>query len=451
MLAFDEKFPDRDVCILGMGYVGLTLAAVMADVGFNVTGVEINDAVLASLQKGKPHFFEPTLDGLIKRLAASKKIQFTKYIPSPSRARVYIITVGTPLDPNGRVRLDMVEGVGREVGRHLKDGDLVILRSTVKIGTTRRVIQPILKETGVDFDLAFCPERTLEGQALTELRQLPQIVGGVDFRSAVRSSQIFQFLTPTVVRVSDVETAETNKLIDNAHRDVLFSYANEVARICDRVNISATEVIQSGKLGYPRTNVQIPGLVGGPCLEKDSHILAESVRGLGLKLPITSTARRLNEELPEEIVRHVIKTMKKYKNFPSRPVITLLGIAFKGRPATDDLRGTMARPVLKSLRAHFPKAIFRGYDPVVPRKNIQNFGLAPIGQLAGAFRHSHLIFILNNHVQLAAMPIEKYAGLMARPGLIYDVWNLFSTKTLHLPAGTGYMGLGSHGQACLPK
>ena len=144
------------------------------------------------------------------------------------------------------------------------------MRSTVKIGTTRNLVHPVLEASGKRFDLAFCPERTVEGQALEELRWLPQIVGGETLDVTVRAGQLFQFLTPTVVRVSSVETAEMVKLVDNSQRDVHFAYSNEVARVCDVIGISAAEVIQAGKRGYPRTNLPMPGPVGGPCLEKDS-------------------------------------------------------------------------------------------------------------------------------------------------------------------------------------
>jgi nucleotide sugar dehydrogenase len=422
----------------------------MADVGFKVVGVEIRDDVLAKLRSGKAHFYEPGLDDLIQRLVRKKSIKFVKHIPNGLRASVYIVTVGTPLGPNGRVRLDMVESVGREVAKHLKPHDLVILRSTLKIGTTRKIIMPLLKKSGNLFDLAFCPERTLEGQALSELRQLPQIVGGATFHSAIRASQIFQFLTPTVVRVSDLETAEMIKLIDNTSRDVSFAFANETARICDRVGVSAMEVIRAGKLGYPRTNLPMPGLVGGPCLEKDPYILSEGLKEMGLTPDITLTSRKLNERQPDEVVAYLQKLLRTFKGFKKNPTIALLGIAFKGRPATDDLRGTMAKPVFKALKKYFPTATFRGFDPVVPAAEIKKFGLAPFSSLEKVFQKTDLALITNNHPVFAAMPLERYADKMSRPALVYDFWNSLSVSSLHMPTGTGYMALGSHGKAILP-
>ena len=343
--------------------------------------------------------------------------------------------------------MDMVENVGREVAQHLKDGDLVIMRSTVKLGTTRKIINPVLGSSGKKFDLAFCPERTLEGRALVELRQLPQIVGGMSNAAAVRASQLFQFITPTVVRVSDVETAEMIKLIDNAQRDVAFAYANEVARACDAIGVSAAEVIQAGKLGYPRTNLPMPGPVGGPCLEKDSHILAEGLRELGVEPEITMAARRLNERQPVEVVGYLQRVTSKLVGFSSNPVIALMGIAFKGVPATDDLRGTMAKPILKQVRLAFPSVTLRGFDAVVTDEGIRGFGLDPVATLEEAFEGASLVLILNNHPVFSGMHIEYLTTLMIQPGLVYDFWNGFKSSDLHLPRGIAYMALGSHGKS----
>lgn len=140
MITLDHHFQDHQICVLGLGYVGLTLAVTMAEVGFDVIGVEIRDDILEKLKKGQPHFFEPGLDEMLKRQVRLKKIRFFKHIPKDCESTVYVVTVGTPLRPNGSVRMDMVENIGKEVSAQLKKGDMIILRSTVKIGTTRKVI-----------------------------------------------------------------------------------------------------------------------------------------------------------------------------------------------------------------------------------------------------------------------------------------------------------------------
>lgn len=444
-----DTFPDKHVCILGLGYVGLTLAVAMADIGFKVIGIEIREEVLAILRKGKAHFHEPGLEERLRRVIQSGRLQCVKHIPEDWSGNVFIITVGTPLDDTGRSRLDMVESVSIEVADRMQDEALIIMRSTVKLGVTRKIVTPILVSSGKRFDLAFCPERTLEGKALVELRQLPQIVGGINNKSTVRASQLFQFITPTVVRVSSVETAEMIKLIDNSQRDVTFAYANEVAHACDAIGVSAAEVIQAGKLGYPRTNLPIPGPVGGPCLEKDPYILAEGLRELGIELEITMAARRTNENQPAQVVSHLKLITSGLRRFSQKPIITLMGIAFKGQPATDDLRGTMAKPILAQLRKAFLSAEFRGYDAVVSQADICSFGLDPVATLEQAFANSSLILILNNHPIFSTMPIDYLALGMHKPGLVYDFWNCFKTTDLQLPQGIAYITLGSHGLANL--
>lgn len=437
-------YPDRAICVMGLGYVGLTLATVLADMGFDVTGVEVRQDVVEGLRQGRPHFFEPGLAERVRKVVGLGRLRVCTHIPENCEARVYVITVGTPLAPDGRVRMEMIENVSREVRAHLRDGDMVIMRSTVKIGTTRDVVVPILERDGIDYDLAFCPERTLEGQALSELRHLPQIVGGVTMRANIRASQLFQFITPTVVRVNDVETAEMIKLVDNAQRDVQFAYANEVARMCDSVGISAAEVIRAGKLGYPRTNLPMPGPVGGPCLEKDSHILAEALRPLGIVPEITMAARLLNERQMGEVAAHLRNLADTLPDFPARPTITLAGLAFKGRPATDDLRGSTVRVLKKELETLFPGAVLRGFDAVVSPEDIALLGLEPVATLEEAFDGANLVLIHNNHTCFAAMDLECLAGQMAQPGVIYDFWNHFDARDLTLPAGRGYLALGSH-------
>ena len=438
---------DRKICIMGLGYVGLTLAVVMAEVGFDVQGVEIRDDIVRGLAQGKPHFHEPGLAGRLARVIKSGRLLVSQHIPADLDASVYVVTVGTPLDAAGKVRVDMVVNVVREIAKYLKDDDMVVMRSTVELGTTRSVVKPLLDATGKSYDLVFCPERTLEGQALRELRELPQIVGGHDRDARIRAAQVFQFLTPTVVQVSSLETAELVKLIDNGQRDVHFGLSNEVARIADAIGVSAVEVIRAGKLGYPRTNLPMPGPVGGPCLEKDSYILANGLRDLGISPEIIVAARRTNERQPGEVIAQLHKLCCRFTDFPGAPAIALAGVAFKGRPETDDLRGTMAKPILAMLRKFFPGARFRGYDAVVATHTIREaFGIDPVVSVDDAFAGSNLVVIANNHPCFERMPLSPLADTMERPGVIFDFWNNFGVANVELPDGVIYTGLGDLGR-----
>jgi UDP-N-acetyl-D-mannosaminuronic acid dehydrogenase len=439
-----EAFKDRSICVLGLGYVGLTLAVAMADSGFEVYGVELRDEVLDGLERLEPHFFEPRLKEKLIRVRGRGHFSFGKTLPKNLRASVFMITVGTPLGADGKARLDSVETVARQVALHAPDNSLVILRSTVKLGTARKVVKPILEASGKNFSIAVCPERTLEGKALTELHELPQIIGADDADTRMRCMQIFNLMTRTTVAVRNLETAELIKLVDNTYRDVMFAFANEIAELSANANVSAAEVVRAGRLGYARNNVAWPGPVGGPCLAKDPHILAESASQFGVTMGITKASRAVNEAAPSRAANHMANWIKRIGGFPAAPRISLLGLAFKGVPATDDLRGTMALPIHEALSKAFPTAQFRGYDPLVRHAVTREaFGIDVAADLQDAFKAADLVVVMNNHPQFQTMDVANLAQFMNRPGLVYDFWNMYEDIEDHMPEGRVYMAFGS--------
>lgn len=432
-----------DVGIVGLGYVGLTLATVLAEVGMKVLGVERRQEVVDLTNAGKPHFSEIGIDEAMGRVVRSGHMVASREFDPEVPCNVYIITVGTPLSADGTARLDMIESASRQVAENMCDGALIILRSTVKIGTARNVVAPILAASGKRFDIAMCPERTLEGKALQELRELPQIVGADTQEVRDRAAAVFRRLTNTVVQVSSLETAEIIKLVDNTFRDVQFAFANEVARVCEAFEVNAQEVIASGKLGYKRTNVPLPGLVGGPCLEKDPHILFQSARTRGIDLEITRASRLVNERQPYETVDFITAEMAR-RGLSDDAGIALLGMAFKGVPATDDLRGSMSLKVLDALTKARPGLRVRLYDPVVPVADLgqQVPGHQPCATLAEAVEGAAVVIIANNHPDLGRrQPIDLH-GLMAPRGFIYDYWNHFSNLSAG-ELGSSYFAVGN--------
>lgn len=434
---------DQTVCIVGLGFVGLTLGVVLADSGFTVEGVEIRDDVVEMLKQGKAHFHEPGLTPRLTHMVQAGRLLVSKAIPKNGRATVYIITVGTPLAPDGLCRLDMIERVAAEIATRLKDGDMIVLRSTVRLGTTREVVAKILDATGKDYDLAFCPERTVEGRALQELRSLPQIVSGSTRRACARAAAFFSYITPTVVQVSSIEVAETIKLISNSYRDLTFAFANEIAEMCDAAGLSAFEVINTGKLSYSRTDVPLPGPVGGPCLEKDPHILVESFARYGVRPALVTAARRINERQPEDTVGRLRALTRSLPDFPDDPIIALMGLAFKGRPETDDLRGSMAFHIFEALKQQFPQARFRCFDKVIGVQALKAaFGVDAVPTIDEAFQGANLVVIANNHPCFESLPLVELAGTLARPGIIYDYWNHYDARDMRMPTGVLYMALG---------
>ena len=191
----------------------------------------------------------------------------------------------------------MIKRVSNEIKKYLKYNDHIILRSTVKIGTTRNLVKKILDQKKIRYDISFCPERTIEGKALEELRYLPQIISGDNKNAIIKSRNLFTKVTNKVVNVSSLEAAEMIKLVDNMQRDVKFSISNEVALMCQNKNLDVNEIIRKGK-NLIRDNLFDPGPVGGPCLEKDTYILSTSFKKIN-KPKIALTARKLNESIPK--------------------------------------------------------------------------------------------------------------------------------------------------------
>jgi UDP-N-acetyl-D-mannosaminuronic acid dehydrogenase len=432
-------YHDRNVCIIGLGYVGLTLAVAMAEAGFRVRGIERDPKIVECIERGEPHFSESGLRPRLATQVAAGQFTVSSNWPAAGDSTVHIITVGTPLSPNHSTKLDSICEVSSELARILRDGDIVVLRSTVRIGVSRDIVKPILDTSGARYDLAFCPERTLEGKALLELKTLPQIVGGLNERSVLRACQMFNFITPTTIRVRDLETAEMIKLINNSQRDLMFAFANEVAEMCDAVGVSAIEVIRAGNMGYARSFVPVPGPVGGPCLEKDPHILVDSVSAFGAHPRLPVLGRAINEEIPDNAVRLIAQALG------GREVIkiAIAGLAFKGRPETSDLRGTLAIPLIASLRRHFSAAHIFGFDPAVRASEIRSLNVEVAETIEHAFDGSNCVIFQTNNARFEALDLSKLSRTMRQDGVIYDFWNQFDVDTFDLLSTIKYFGLGT--------
>jgi len=402
------------VCVLGVGFVGLTLSISFNEVGLRVLAWEKNQDVSEKLAKGITHISEPNLQNLLKIHSDQKNFIVISDPDEALEATCFIVTVGTPLD-NGKVNLDSIQQAIRQILPALKDFDLVIIRSTTAIGTCRDFVLPILEETGKIIRLAMCPERTVEGHALQEMKSLPQIIGALDDESFEAARNLFDILGPEIVRVSTLESAELAKLVNNTYRDLMFGFANEVADIASAYRISAKEVIEAANHNYRRSNISLPGISGGPCLEKDPWILVESGERRGKKMLISRASREMNEATIENFLdTYLTDTIKPEK-------IALLGLAFKGKPETKDLRGSAIYPVHHRIHTKFPSAILSGYEPAgIDGLNLP--GLSVANTFLEAVSDADLIILLTNSESFAKSP-EQIAGFARKDALILDFWS----------------------------
>jgi UDP-N-acetyl-D-mannosaminuronic acid dehydrogenase len=342
---------------------------------------------------------------------------------------VVVLCVGTPIQTGTREpRLDYLRTAVAELAPRIVDDTVFIVRSTVPVGTTRAMVLSPLSERVSSPLVAFCPERTIQGQALTELRTLPQVVGG-HAEARRRAAELFRRLTPHVVEVSSLEAAELVKLVNNAHTDLIYGFGNEVALIAGAIGVDADEVIGAANVEYPRPDVSSPGYVGGSCLEKDPHMLIASARMHGYEPRMVAAARDLNERVPVHVAERVLAELEHRAVDPARATVMVSGIAYKGKPETDDVRGSAAPIVAGVLRPRVRRLL--GHDFVVADETIAGFGLEPSGLVSGCAEANALI-VLNNHAGYADLTLPRLMSLLSAPRVLYDLWGVF--KSVHTAA-----------------
>lgn len=450
ILRFHDSSPlsnikSLDVAIVGMGYVGLTLGVVMADTGFSVVGYDRNPDLIAALDRLESPFFERGLDLMI-HAHVGHSLQVTAH-EDDLQADIYIVCVGTPIDKTSKLPdTSALDDSIRTVGGRLKRGDFVILRSTVPFGYTRERVIPLLEQAagltcGEDFSIAFCPERTIEGKALEELRRLPQIVGGFDTKSRELALRLFYENTHTVIDVGSIEAAELCKLLDNTYRDTIFAFSNQMARFAERVGLDLHDLIRKVNLGYSRNAIPLPSPgVGGSCLSKDPYILADAFRRHGLDASLLKDARIENELWPAHIHDRCRDMLHRLGKDLTNATVFIMGFAFKGEPETSDLRESTTVWLLEYFRAQGVGTI-RGFDPVVPAAELDKLEVVPMTPAEG-FVGADIVLLMNNHRSFIHLDITTLLSSMNKPSVFFDAWHLFDRSEIERQPGITYAGVG---------
>lgn len=435
---------EKVLAIYGMGYVGLTLAATFANAGIPVIGIDISEPLISQLNTGTAPFYEKGLDSLLSSLAQSNPIRFSTD-PRLHPADIHIVTVGSPVLADGTPDLSSVESASRTIAAILKREDLVIFRSTVPVGTMRRIVLPILEKSGLacgaDFRLVFAPERTVEGKALDELRSLPQIIGGFDKASSDMAGTLFGQITNTIVEVESLEAAELVKLMNNTFRDLVFSFANEVAQICDAYNLNAFALVHAANEGYPRDRIPLPSPgVGGICLSKDPFIYTHPIDPLP-KAPVLGVASR---SINRAGAAYVIGKLQAFCNRTGKPLeslrILVLGLAFKGMPETSDIRGSVALDLIEKLPVR-KNILVKDY--VVTQAQIEALGCTAAGNdLAAVFSQIDAVVVMNNHYLNNRFNFVQALRRRNGPMLFFDGWNMFDQREIENLPGVHYATMG---------
>ncbi|KUL27795.1 UDP-glucose 6-dehydrogenase [Actinoplanes awajinensis subsp. mycoplanecinus] len=421
--------------VVGLGYVGLTLTAALAGKGFTVYGADVSPKVIETLAQGRSHIFEPGVEEIF-RTEVGRRVHVAAELPRDT-VDVAVISVSTPVDEaTHRPNLANLAAAARAVAATCRPGTLVVVRSTVPVGTSRAVVLPELRAAwGDEVRLVMAPERTIQGQALRELVELPQVIGGLDEASLRLGVEFFAGLAQSIVEVSTLEAAELVKLSNNCHTDLIYSFGNEVALIAEQHGLDPLEVLRATNLDYPRPDLSKPGYVGGGCLSKDPYIMLESA---GDYRPyLVGRARELNEFLPVHVAETVVRLLREARGETRGTRLAVLGWAYKGWPPTDDMRGTPIATMMPIFSA--AGITVTGHDPMVTPDVIRQYGGEPVS-LDKAFTDSDAILVINDHPDYRAIDVTEALG-GARPALIFDSWRILDGAAVRA-SGIRYAGLG---------
>jgi UDP-N-acetyl-D-mannosaminuronic acid dehydrogenase len=336
-----------NVTILGLGYIGLPTAALIASKGISVHGVDVNKQVVDSLNKGRIHIVEPDLEGLV-HFAMHKGL--LKASTAVKAADVFLIAVPTPFNEKHEPDISFVESATRMVLPMLKPGNLFIIESTSPVGTTEKMAKLIFKERPELKDkiwIAYCPERVLPGSVIYELQQNDRVIGGIDEASTEAAVKFYaQFVRGNLHRTNS-RTAELTKLVENAYRDVNIAFANELSMICDKASIDVSELITLASK-HPRVKILQPGPgVGGHCIAVDPWFIISEFRS---EAKLMKQARQINEDKEEWVTKKIREAAKKFKKNNGREAkIACMGLSYKAD--IDDLRESPALNIYRQLES----------------------------------------------------------------------------------------------------
>jgi UDP-N-acetyl-D-mannosaminuronic acid dehydrogenase len=380
------------VCVLGLGYIGLPTASILAMKGYHVLGVDVQADVVETINQGKIHIQEPDLDILVRSAVTSGQLR-ASVTPEPSD--VFIICVPTPIRDDKTPDLSYVEQAARAIRPHVRRGNMIILESTSPPRTTEGVVVPLAVgdefRIGKDVFVAHCPERVLPGRILLEAVQNDRVVGGITPACAHRAKTFYETFVTGQVFATLATTAEVTKLVENSYRDVNIAFANELSVLSDELDIDPWEVITLANR-HPRVRILSPGPgVGGHCISVDPWFLVHSAPKL---TPLMRTAREVNDRKPHYVVERVAALARQF----NAPKIGCLGLTYKAD--VDDLRESPALEIVRDLKARNVGSVL-ACDPYVSPERFKEFPLSPLAEVLAS---CHVLVLLTDHRQFKDVP-----------------------------------------------
>jgi len=388
------------VVFMGLGYIGLPTAAVTASKGIQVVGVDVNPAVVDTINQGKIHIVEPELDDVVKRVV---KDGFLHASTKPQEGDAFFIVVPTPFKQNHRADISYVESATRMVIPFLKEGNLFVIESTSPVMTTEKMAEIIFKERPElkhKIYIAYCPERVLPGNVLYELEHNDRVIGGINPESSEKAVEFYSRFVKGKLHITNSRTAEMCKLTENSSRDAQIAFANELSMICDTAGINVWDLIKLANK-HPRVNILQPGCgVGGHCIAVDPWFI---VSDFPEQAHIIKRARETNDYKADWCATRVIEECQKFtKRTDREPIVACMGLAFK--PNIDDLRESPAKYITSRIISEARAEV------LVVEPNISNHKSFNLTNYKEAYEKADIVVWLVNHKEFALIPfnIDKF-------------------------------------------
>lgn len=398
----------KSVSVVGLGYIGLPTAAVIASRGINVIGVDVSQHAVDTINAGNVHIVEPDLDIVVR---SAVKAGYLKAVTTPEKAQAFMVAVPTPFKDNYEADLSYIESAAKSIAPVLEKGNLVILESTSPVGATEELAKwlaearpdltfPQTAGNEADVNIAHCPERVLPGHVLRELVENDRVVGGMSEECSKKAVALYKTFVVGECLLTNARTAEMAKLTENSFRDVNIAFANELSMICDKLDINVWELIKLANR-HPRVNILNPGPgVGGHCIAVDPWFIVSSAPDTA---KLIKQAREVNDAKPHYVFNQITEAADQFK----KPVIACLGIAFKAD--IDDLRESPALDITKML-AQKANAEIIVVEPNITElpSSLSELGVKLV-TLEEALELSNTLAVLVDHKEFKAMPADLVA------------------------------------------
>lgn len=415
-----------NICIIGLGYIGLPTAAMFSTHGHKVLGVDINKKVIDALNQGKVIIEEPYLEEMVNDAVKGGTLKASE---KPDEADAFIICVPTPIRADKTADLSYVENAARMIIPYLKKGNIVILESTSPPGTTREFLGSIFSHAGFipgeDIYLAYCPERVLPGRILIELKENSRVVGGINEESARVVKELYKSFVEGEIYTSEATTAEMCKLMENTYRDVNIALANELAMLCEKMRVNAWDVIKFANK-HPRVNLHMPGPgVGGHCIAVDPWFIVEKQPEIA---KIITLARDTNDGMPQHVLGRIEALTS---HIEGKKKILILGVTYK--PDVDDMRES---PIIELIGQLKKEGV---YNTVIVDKHVDYEG-SKDNDLYEAAKNAHLIVLAVNHSEYKNIDFARLKEVMNSPKVL-DTRNFWDRDIVE-QAGLEYHLLG---------